>query len=122
MPAQLDTVLNTDGGELSHGHRQLMSLARTLLSRAKIIVMDEATSAVDRHTDQRIQQVLRGDSSLKDKTMLVVAHRLETVMGCDRIMVMREGAIAEFDTPRQLLSRKGLFWDLSQGEGETNEG
>ena len=121
MPAKLDTVLNADGGELSHGHRQLMSLARTLVSPAKIIVMDEATSAMDRHTDLRIQQVLRGDS-LKDKTMLIVAHRLETVMGCDRIMVMRQGAIVEFDTSAQLLSRRGMFWDLSRGEGEANEG
>ena len=120
MPAKLDTVLNTDGGELSHGHRQLMSLARTLISDAKIIVMDEATSAMDRHTDLRIQQVLRGDS-LKDKTMLIVAHRLETVMGCDRIMVMRAGAIVEFDTSAQLLSRKGFFWELNRGEDETNE-
>ena len=120
MPAKLDTVLNTDGGELSHGHRQLISLARTLMSPAKIIVMDEATSAMDRQTDLRIQQVLRGDS-LKDKTMLIVAHRLETVMGCDRIMVMRGGAIVEFDTSAQLLSRKGMFWDLSRGEGESNE-
>ena len=121
MPAKLDTVLNTDGGELSHGHRQLISLARTLMSHAKIIVMDEATSAMDRHTDLRIQQVLRGDS-LKDKTMLIIAHRLETVMGCDRIMVMREGAIVELDTSAQLLSRKGMFWEMSRGEGETNEG
>ena len=121
MSAKLDTVLDTDGGELSHGHRQLMSLARTLMSQAKIIVMDEATSAMDRQTDLRIQQVLRGDS-LKDKTMLIIAHRLETVMGCDRIMVMREGAIVEFDAPAQLLSRKGLFWELSRAEGETNKG
>ena len=121
MPAKLDTVLNTDGEELSHGHRQSISLARTLISHAKIIVMDEATSAMDRQTDLRIQEVLGGDS-LKDKTMLIIAHRLETVMGCDRIMVMEEGAIVEFDTSAQLLSRKGMFWELSRGEDETNEG
>lgn len=121
MPAKLDTVLNTDGGELSHGHRQLISLARTLMSHAKIIVMDEATSAMDRHTDLRIQETLRG-GSFKDKTMLIIAHRLETVMGCDRIMVMREGAIMKLDTAAQVLSRKNTFWELSRKEGETNEG
>ena len=120
MPEKLDTVLDTDGGELSHGYRQLLNLARTLMSDAKIIVLDEATSAMDRQTDLRMQEIIRGDL-LKDKTMLIIAHRLETVMGCDRIMGMREGAIVEFDTPAELLSRKGMFWELSHGNGEKDE-
>ncbi|KAL8946411.1 MAG: hypothetical protein Q9222_007190 [Ikaeria aurantiellina] len=120
MPAQLDTLLDSDGGEWSHGHRQLLALARTLLtsSRAKIVVMDEATSAMDRATDLQIQEVLFRGERLKGKTMLVIAHRLETVMGCDRIMVMQGGEVVEFDSPKKLLKRKGVFWELSRGDGE----
>ncbi|KAL8709377.1 MAG: hypothetical protein Q9220_005871 [cf. Caloplaca sp. 1 TL-2023] len=123
MPAQLDTLLDdTESGrqqQISHGHAQLLALARTLLiSHAKIIVMDEATSAMDRGTDLRIQEVLFNGDKLRGKTMLVIAHRLETVMGCDRIMVMQGGEIVEFDRAGELLARKGAFWELSQGKGE----
>lgn len=93
--------VSAGGSNFSSGQRQLMCLARALLSPSRILVLDEATAAVDVQTDKIIQETIR--SELKDKTIITIAHRLDTVMDSDRILVLEEGAVREFDSPQKLL-------------------
>ncbi|XP_075526511.1 ATP-binding cassette sub-family C member 2-like isoform X3 [Dermacentor variabilis] len=106
-----------DGGEnLSAGQRQLVCLARALLRKPKILVLDEATSHMDGDTDRMIQATLRG--SFAKFTLLTVAHRLHTVLDYDRILVMSEGSVAEYGTVQQLLSdSNSLFYDMARKAG-----
>lgn len=102
LPAKLDYECGEGGQNLSMGQRQLMCLARSVLRKSKILVLDEATAAVDMETDDVIQQTIR--SEFKDSTVLTIAHRLNTIMDYDRIMVMEGGRIKEFDSPQTLLA------------------
>ncbi|OAR00222.1 hypothetical protein LLEC1_07942 [Akanthomyces lecanii] len=99
------------GANMSQGQKQLLCLARIILRDPKIIILDEATSAVDGETDAMIQQVIR---TLFHNTILVVAHRLETVVSFDRILVIRDGALVEDGTPAQLFRRNGAFHTMVQ--------
>lgn len=99
----LDTVVTEGGASLSLGQRQLLCLGRVLLRGSKVCVLDEATSAVDAETDSRMGATIA--EHLADHTVLIVAHRLGTVMHCDRICVMDNGTVAEYDTPLALLAR-----------------
>ncbi|PBK97861.1 P-loop containing nucleoside triphosphate hydrolase protein [Armillaria gallica] len=104
----LDTNISSGGGNLSVGQRQMLALARAIVRRSKLLILDEATSAIDYKTDAVIQKTLREE--LKDVALITVAHRLQTIMDFDKIMVLDEGRIVEFDTPRILLnSEKGWF-------------
>ncbi|KAK3342150.1 P-loop containing nucleoside triphosphate hydrolase protein [Lasiosphaeria hispida] len=112
----LKSALERGGTNISQGQRQVLCLARALLYRRKVIIMDEATSAVDVETDAAIQAALQ--EGLPDSTMIVVAHRLATVAGFDKILVLEDGAVAEFGTPADLYQQKGAFWKLvSHTEG-----
>eukprot|EP00929_Paragymnodinium_shiwhaense_P013122 TRINITY_DN120988_c0_g1_i1.p1 TRINITY_DN120988_c0_g1~~TRINITY_DN120988_c0_g1_i1.p1 ORF type:complete len:1305 (+),score=261.90 TRINITY_DN120988_c0_g1_i1:86-4000(+) len=91
---------------LSHGERQLLTLGRTLLRPARIRVFDEPTSNIDAATDRIIQQLLRSASAFKDSTQLTIAHRLQTILDCHRILVMSDGRVAESGSPTQLLADK----------------
>ncbi|KAK1966436.1 P-loop containing nucleoside triphosphate hydrolase protein, partial [Colletotrichum sublineola] len=96
---------------LSHGQQQLFCLARVMLSRSKIVLLDEATSSLDRETDEYIQRVLRDE--LSDCTVITVAHRLETIVEGDVVIVMDGGEVAEVGGPRQLLEQnRSKFKDL----------
>jgi len=116
MASQLDQIMAEFGGNLSVGESQLICVARALLNPSKILLIDEATAHVDAETDSRIQKVLR--SEFKGRTILIIAHRLHTIMHCDRVMVVDSGTIAEFDTPDKLLENKdGVFRALrDQGQ------
>eukprot|EP00038_Savillea_parva_P006061 m.161407 g.161407 ORF g.161407 m.161407 type:complete len:1586 (+) comp12073_c0_seq1:309-5066(+) len=108
FPRQLDESTGRAGDRLSHGQRQLMCIARALLKPSKILLCDEATSSVDSHTDAVIQQLIR--HAFKDRTVLTIAHRLHTILDSDRILVLQDGRVAEFDAPSALLSvPHGLF-------------
>lgn len=98
------------GSNFSVGQRQLLVIARALLREAKIVIMDEATASVDAETDSRIQRVMR--TEFKDSSCLTVAHRINTILDSDYIMVMDDGRAEEFDTPQSLLQRGGLFKEL----------
>lgn len=98
------------GSNFSVGQRQLLVIARSLLCGAKVVIMDEATASVDADTDARIQRVMR--TEFKDSTCITVAHRINTIMDSDVILVMHDGKALEFDKPDVLLNRGGLFRDL----------
>ena len=103
----------TEGGSnFSVGQRQLLVIARALLNGSKVVIMDEATAAVDAETDASIQSVMKEE--FKESTVITVAHRINTIMDSNYILVMSDGKAAEFDTPKKLLETGGLFRDLVQ--------
>ncbi|KAI8804246.1 P-loop containing nucleoside triphosphate hydrolase protein [Cladochytrium replicatum] len=103
MEGQLDAQIQEGGQNLSVGERQLMCLARALLRKPKIIVLDEATANVDQQSDEMIQKTIREDFS--ESTVLTIAHRLNTIIDYDRVLVLDQGEIVEFDKPGILLSK-----------------
>ncbi|KAF7458125.1 ABC transporter [Cryptosporidium felis] len=114
LPQGLDTVLDSGGQILSVGQKQLLCLARALLRRSKVVLLDEATSSVDSHTDSLIQETIRSEFS--NSTILAVAHRVQTVIDYDKIMVLDSGNIVEFDDPNVLLSKSdSIFYSLVHG-------
>ncbi|KAM6197294.1 ATP-binding cassette sub-family C member 6 [Sarcoramphus papa] len=115
LPDQLEYKCTDQGENLSTGQKQLVCLARALLRKAKILILDEATAAVDLETDLQIQSTLR--TQFKDSTVLTIAHRINAVMDCDRICVLENGQIAEFDTLEHLIAQKGLFYRLMEESG-----
>ncbi|XP_014750816.1 PREDICTED: multidrug resistance-associated protein 6-like isoform X6 [Sturnus vulgaris] len=115
LPEQLEYQCTDQGENLSTGQKQLVCLARALLQKAKILVLDEATAAVDLETDVQIQSMLR--TQFRDSTVLTIAHRVNTILDCDRILVLENGRIAEFDTPEHLIAQKGLFYRLMEESG-----
>lgn len=108
--SDLNMPISDGGMNLSHGQRQLICLARAILAHSKILVLDEATSAVDNATDSAIQQSIRTEFS--NSTLIVIAHRLSTVADFDKLLVLSEGAVLEFGTPAELVRKKGMFWEM----------
>uniref|UniRef100_A0A914YYI3 Uncharacterized protein n=1 Tax=Panagrolaimus superbus TaxID=310955 RepID=A0A914YYI3_9BILA len=113
FPLKFDQEITEGGGNLSVGQRQLVCLARAILrKKTKVLILDEATAAVDMETDHLIQQSIR--TQFPKCTILTIAHRLNTIMDYDRILVLDSGKVREFDSPRNLLSnRNGLFYSLA---------
>uniref|UniRef100_A0A7N0T3Q1 ABC-type xenobiotic transporter n=1 Tax=Kalanchoe fedtschenkoi TaxID=63787 RepID=A0A7N0T3Q1_KALFE len=114
----LDAEVLEGGENFSVGQRQLLSLARALLRRSKIIVLDEATASVDVRTDALIQKTIREE--FKSCTMLIIAHRLNTIIDCDRILVLDAGQVRECDTPENLLVEGTAFFRMVQSTGPSN--
>ena len=113
----LKSPISASGSNLSQGQKQLLCLARAILSRPRLLILDEATSAVDMTTDTLIQRSIREEFA--NTTLLVVAHRLSTVADFDRILVMRDGKAEEFGTPRDLIDKEeGVFKDMVAQSGE----
>ncbi|KAF9255339.1 multidrug resistance-associated ABC transporter [Marasmius fiardii PR-910] len=116
----LYTEVISGGSNFSQGQRQLISLARALLRRAPIIVLDEATSSIDFATDEKIQTAIREE--FKESLLLTVAHRLRTVIDYDRLIVLDNGRMVEFDTPLNLIRKKdGIFWNMCLKSGTFKE-
>ena len=105
-----DTVLKEKGAGLSIGQRQLIAFARTMISDPKILILDEATYSIDTHTEILVQKGI--EALLKGRTSFVIAHRLSTIQNADRIFVINGGGIMEQGTPKQLLEKKGAYYDL----------
>ncbi|OCF43197.1 metal resistance protein ycf1 [Kwoniella heveanensis CBS 569] len=125
MGGSLDAEISEGGSNLSAGQRQLLCFARALLRKTKILVLDEATSSIDLETDEAVQQILRG-SDFAGVTTITIAHRLNTIMDSDRVLVMSEGRVAEYDTPSALLENQDSVFaslvkeaGLGQGQGST---
>lgn len=109
-----DTILEGDGSNLSQGQRQLLNIARAALSKAPILILDEATSSVDTRTERQIQDAM--DKLMADRTTLVIAHRLSTIRNSNAIMVLENGEIIERGNHEQLLEQKGRYYELYTGK------
>uniref|UniRef100_A0A674F431 Multidrug resistance-associated protein 4 n=1 Tax=Salmo trutta TaxID=8032 RepID=A0A674F431_SALTR len=117
LPGRLETMLAESGSNFSVGQRQLVCLARAILRRNKILIIDEATANVDPRTDGLIQQTIR--EKFRECTVLTIAHRLNTIIDCDRILVLDAGRIQEYDEPYVLLqNQEGVFYQTVQQTGK----
>ena len=114
-PSGLDMVVEANGDNFSVGEKQLICLARPLVRRNKILLLDEATASLDLRTDHLIQRTIQ--TSFAACTVLTIAHRLNTVMMYDKIMVMDQGQLVECDTPDNLLSANGVFAEMALSAG-----
>ena len=108
LPGQLQYKLLESGSNLSVGQRQLICLVRVLLEKKKIVILDEATANVDFKMDRLIHEMIL--SKFKDTTVIIIAHRLENIVDCDRIMVLDQGRVVEFDKPSALLNKRGSYF------------
>jgi len=116
LEAGLDYQVAEAGENLSVGQRQLICLARALLRKKKILVLDEATSGVDLETDSLIQNTIKQE--FNDCTILTIAHRLHTILDSDRVLVLDAGQVAEYDSPKTLLANdQSIFYSLAKDAG-----
>lgn len=116
----LDAQVDSDGSNFSKGEAQVICYARILVNKRKVIILDEATANVDVKTEQAIQRAQ--DSEFKDSTMFIIAHRINTVMNCDRIMVLKFGEIVEMDSPENLLQDEDSYFKLIYDKMREQEG
>ena len=110
LPDGYDTIVNGDGLNISQGQKQMLTIARAMLSDAKMLILDEATSNVDTRTEMQIQSAMR--NLMKDKTCFVIAHRLSTVQNADTILVVQHGDIIEQGNHEQLMKKGGVYAGL----------
>ena len=114
----LNMIITENGGNISIGERQLICITRAILRKSKIIVMDEATASIDVNTENIIQKAI--NNLLNDSTILTIAHRIKTVLNSDRILVLDNGEVKEFDSPKVLLANKNsMFYEFYNNMGKT---
>lgn len=119
MPGQLEATVSEYGQNLSSGTRQMLVLGRALLRQCRILLLDEATSSVDLETDSEIQRTLR--EAFSNCTVLTIAHRINTIMDSDKILVMKDGVAAEFASPKELLADKNSLFSEIVHHAEAEE-
>ena len=110
LPDGYNTILSDNGGNLSQGQRQLLAIARAILSNASILILDEATSSIDTRTEEHIQEAML--NLMKGKTTFVIAHRLSTIKNADKILALKDGEIVECGTHDELISKNGFYANL----------
>jgi ATP-binding cassette subfamily B protein len=110
LPEGFDTDVRKRGGRLSSGQRQLVSLARVVLADPAVVLLDEATSSLDIPSERAVQRAM--ETVLADRTALIIAHRLSTVLIADRVLVLTDGRIVQDGSPAELLAQGGEFADL----------
>lgn len=109
-----DTVISEDGGNISKGQKQLLTIARAFLSNSPVLILDEATSNVDTSTEKRVQEAMT--ALMKGRTAIVIAHRLSTIENADEIIVMSNGSVVEKGTHSSLLEKKGAYYKLYRSQ------
>jgi ATP-binding cassette, subfamily C (CFTR/MRP), member 1 len=113
--SEIEMKVSDGGSNFSLGQRQLLCMARALIRKPKILLMDEATASIDEMTDHLIQDMIRYE--FKNTTVITIAHRLNTIIQYDRIMVLDQGKIVEFDTPENLIKNEDSYFGLLIREG-----
>ena len=116
LPQGYETVISEDGGNISKGQKQLLTIARAMLYDARMLILDEATSNVDTSTERQIQAAMR--RLMRDKTCFVIAHRLSTIQHADLILVLNQGDVVEQGTHRSLMEKKGFYYQLYRSQFE----
>ncbi len=116
LPEGYQTVISEDGGNISKGQKQLLTIARAMLYDARMLILDEATSSVDTSTEREIQAAMR--ELMRDKTCFVIAHRLSTIQHADLILVLDQGDVVEQGTHETLMKEKGFYWKLYRSQFE----
>ena len=114
LPNGYDTIITEDGINISKGQKQLLTIARAMLLNANMLILDEATSNVDTRTEIKIQQAM--ETLMKGKTCFIIAHRLSTIQNADLILVVNNGNIIEKGTHKELLLKKGFYYDLHNSQ------
>ena len=114
LPDGYDTVLNEEASNISQGQKQLLTIARTIVSEPKILIFDEATSSVDTRTEVLIQRAM--DRLMEGRTSFIIAHRLSTIRDADMILVMKDGDLVETGKHEELLARGGFYAELYQSQ------
>lgn len=118
LPEGYQTVVGENGSTLSGGERQRISIARALLKNAPVVLLDEATASLDVENETSLQTAL--SALLKEKTVLIIAHRMRTVMGADHVVVLADGHVAEEGTPKQLLDQGRIFRHMVELQQESS--
>ena len=118
LPQGYDTILEGDGANLSQGQRQLLAIARAAIADPPVLILDEATSSIDTHTESLVQKGM--DKLMKGRTTFVIAHRLSTVKNSDCIIVLEKGRIIERGNHDQLIEKKGRYYHLYTGNTAQN--
>ena len=116
LPDGYQTIISGDGGSLSQGQRQLLAIARAAVANPPVLVLDEATSSIDTHTEELVQNGM--DKLMAGRTTFVIAHRLSTIKNADCIMVLENGKIIERGNHEQLIEEKGRYYQLYTGDFE----
>ena len=116
LPDGYQTIISGDGGSLSQGQRQLLAIARAAVANPPVLVLDEATSSIDTHTEELVQDGM--DKLMAGRTSFVIAHRLSTIRNADCIMVLENGKIIERGNHEQLIKEKGRYYQLYTGDFE----
>lgn len=118
LPDGYQSLLNEDADNISHGQKQLLTIARTILSSKKILILDEATSSVDTRTEELIQKAM--DKLMENRTSFIIAHRLSTVKNADNILVIDDGEIIESGNHEELIAKKGYYYNTLNAQNETD--